>query len=252
MIQYPPFNRIFVKIDRLKSFLSSFTLPAYLYQNSLVMTTKILLALCFFAIGLLKAQEVAPPTIFQVQNAQLKQIYSEPFDRKREVVFKNKKYRVYNNYITGGIGKCYNSGWSNVQLCPALDFNFHIGKQSFQIGGLLSEPNFGINNCLQLHAGWGYRYERSNYMLAAYGGISHTSGFLKPVNDTTSAASFSNVGAYIALQCLYKVKFDYGIGLTAFVDINATQILTGIRAELFFSGAYRGVKKHDYAKEQNQ
>lgn len=248
------FNRFFVKIDRLKSFSFSFTLPAYLYQNSLLVKTKILLAFFFFTIGLLlKAQEVAQPkTIYQVQNAELKGIYKEPFNKKREVIFQNKKYRVYNNYITGGIGKCYNSGWNNTQLCPALDFNFHIGKKYFQVGGLLSESHLGINNCLQAHVGWGYRYERSNYMLAAYGGVSHSSGFLKPVNDTSGAASFSNIGLYIALQAYYKVKFDYGIGVSAFVDINTTQVLTGIRAELFFSGAYRGVKKHDYAKEENQ
>jgi hypothetical protein len=246
-------NRFFVKTYRLKSFSSAFTLPAYLYQNSFVMKTKILLVLCLFAMRLLKAQEAAAPkTIYQVQNAKLSEMYKEPYERKREVIFQNKKYHIYNNYVTGGIGKCYNSGWNNVQLCPALDFNFHIGKQSFQIGGVLSEPNFGINNCLQIHLCYGYRIERSNYMLAAYGGISHTSGYLKPVNDTTPSVSFSNVGVYLALQCFYKLKFDYGAGLTAFVDANATQILTGIRLELFFSGAYRGVKKHDYAKEENQ
>ena len=202
--------------------------------------------------GLLNAQEAAPPSIFQIQNAQLKEIYKEPFDKKREVVFNNKKFRVYNNYVSGGAGKCFNGGWKDWEFCPALDFNFHIQKQYFQAGGLLAGPNLGINNCLQLHFCYGYRYDRSNYMLAAYGGVSYTDGYLKPVNDTSNATLFKAVGGYIAMQYFYKVKFDYGIGATAFMDINPTQVLTGIRLELFFSGAYRGVKKHDYAKEENQ
>jgi hypothetical protein len=47
------------------------------------------------------------------------------------------------------------------------------------------------------------------------------------------------------------VKFDYGIGVTAFADINAVQFLSGIRVELFLSGAYRGLKRKDYTKEEN-
>ncbi len=201
----------------------------------------------------LKAQEVGPPkTIYQIQNAELKELYKEPFDRKREVIFKNKKYRIYNNYVSGGAGKCYNGGWKNWEFCPALDFNFHIGKKYFQVGGLLAGPNLGINNCLQIHACWGYRHERANYMLAAYGGLSYTGGYyLQTINDTARAFSFQTAGAYLALQYFYKIKFDYGIGVTAVLDVNTIQVLTGIRVELFFSGAYRGVKKHDYSKEEN-
>jgi len=210
----------------------------------------VFLFLLFFSV---KAQEITKPlSITDAENAQLKEVYKEPFDRKREIVFKNKKYRIYNNYVSGGAGKAYNSGWQDLEFCPGLDFNFHLQKQYFQIGGLLAGPRLGINNCLQLHVCYGYRYERSNYMLAAYGGVAYMGGYLKPVNDTSNAMLFKAVGGYIALQYFYKVKFDYGIGATAFLDVNTTQFLTGIRIELFFSGAYRGVKKHDYAKEEIQ
>ena len=198
------------------------------------------------------AQEAKFPSIVDAQNAELKKAYSEPFDKKREVVFKNKRYRVYNNYVSGGAGKCYNSGWKDWEFCPAVDFNFHLNKQYFQFGGLLSGPKLGINNCLQLHACWGYRYERSNYMLAAYGGLSYMGGYyLKVIHDTTYAFSFRTVGAYLALQYVYKIRFDYGFGASAFVDINATQVLSGVKIDLFFSGAYRGLKRKDYSKEEN-
>lgn len=195
----------------------------------------------FFSI---QAQEGRPLSLTDAQNAELKNAYSEPFERKREVVFKNKKYRIYNNYVTGGAGKCYNSGWREGEICPALDFNFHIGKKYFQIGGMLAGPRFGVNNCVQSHLCWGYRFERVNYMLAAYGGLSYITGYYLP-KDSVNQKPFRTAGAYIALQYFYKVKFDYGLGATAFLDVNTTQILSGIRVELFFSGAYRGLKRRD-------
>lgn len=202
---------------------------------------------------LIKAQEVKPPTQTQVQNAQLKTAYKEPFEKKREVVFNNKRYKIYNNYVSGGDGRCYNSGWKELEFCPTLDFNFHIQKQYFQVGGLLAGPHLGANNCVQVHACWGYRYERSNYMLAAYGGLSYTGGYYLPP-DSTTQIPFKSVGAYIALQCFYKIKFDYGVGLTGFIDCNTTQVLSGIRLEVFFSGAYRGLKRNigkDHEAEVN-
>ncbi|HEX7413567.1 MAG TPA: hypothetical protein VF411_05930 [Bacteroidia bacterium] len=223
-----------------------------------------------------------------LHNAALKQIYSEAFSKKREIVFDNKRYRVYNNYVTGGAGVCYNSGWKDAEFCPALDYNFHTGttgfsqneidqaefiekqknfdpiqrrfvtstkekkplpksrKNYFQVGGLVSGPGLGITNCLEVHACWGYRFERYNYMWAAYGGPSYTGGYVP--KDNTSQLSFRAIGAYAAFQYFYKARFDYGVGFTAFVDYNTTQILSGIRLELFFSGAYRGLKKQNYTE----
>lgn len=219
-------------------------------------------------------------------NAALKQIYSEAFSKKREVVFDNKRYRVYNNYVTAGAGACYSSGWKDIEFCPAIDYNFHTGKTGssqneidlaervakqkifdpiqrrfvtstkenkvlpkshknyFQVGGLVSGPGLGITNCIEVHACWGYRFERYNYMWAAYGGASYTGGYVP--KDNTSQLSFREIGAYAAFQFFYKVRFDYGVGFTAFVDYNSIQVLSGIRLELFFSGAYRGFKKQNY------
>ena len=43
---------------------------------------------------------------------------------------------------------------------------------------------------------------------------------------------------------LTKVKFDYGLGLTFFGDVNKIQSMIGARFELFFSGAFRGNIRH--------
>jgi hypothetical protein len=187
---------------------------------------------------------------FIAENKEITKLYRDAFDKKKEIVLQNKRYRIYNNYLTAGAGKCFNSGWKELELCTAFDFNFHIQKKYFQVGGTLVGPALWNNNCLQIHVGWGYRFERCNYQLAAYGGLSSSSGYyLQQTDSVTYKIKMNTIGAYVALQCFYKLKFDYGIGLSAFFDINAKQTLTGIKLELFFSGAYRGFKKIDWRKE---
>ena len=198
----------------------------------------------------------APSSINKKHDAELKNIYHEPFEKKKEVIFNNKRYRVYNNYFTAGGGKCYNSGWKDLELTTGFDFNFHIDKKYFQVGGLLTGPGFGNNNNIQIHACWGYRMERFKYQWAAYGGVSYTDGYYLQTGymqqaDTTYKVKFGAIGAYAAVQFYYKLKFDYGLGLMAFIDANSQQTLTGFRVEFFFSGAYRGLKKIDYSKEDN-
>jgi hypothetical protein len=190
---------------------------------------------------------------FAKENKALTKLYRDTFEHKKEIVLQNKRYRIYNNYLSVGAGKCYNSGWKEVDLCTGFDFNFHAAKKYFQVGGNLVGPALWNNNCIQLHAGWGYRLERCNYQLAAYGGISFSDGYyLQLQNTDTLKVRMNSVGAYAALQAYYKIKFDYGIGLSTFFDVNAKQTLVGIKAELFFSGAYKGFKRRNYAKEEEK
>lgn len=193
---------------------------------------------------------------FKRANKELIKLYKDTFERKQEIVLQNKRYRIYNNYLSVGVGQCYNSGWaaSNpINLCTAFDFNFHARKNCFQVGGNLIGPALWDNSCIQLHAGWGYRIERCNYMLAAYGGLSFSDGYYLQATDTIpNKLRMNAVGGYAALQAYYKIKFDYGVGLSTFFDINSKQSVLGIKVELFFSGAYKGFKKINYAKEDEK
>jgi|GEM_PF-686960 len=198
-----------------------------------------------------------PNETFKKENQELIALYKEPFDKKKEIVLQNKRYRIYNNYVDFGLGKCYNSGWQDLQQVLGMDYNFHVKRNHFQAGFLLAGSGFRDNNCVQLHAGWGYRLERCNYHWAAYGGISYSDGYKlqrgTPQNvDTVYKYSFTAVGGYANVQFYYKLKFDYGIGASAFIDANSKQILTGLRIELFLSGAYKGFKKINYKQEEEK
>ena len=194
---------------------------------------------------------------FKKENEEIAALYKLPFDRKTEIVLQNKRYRIYNNYVTAGIGKCYNSGWKDVELSTAVDYNFHVKRNHFQTGFLLAGPGVRNDNCIQLHVGWGYRFERCNYHWAAYGGVSYSNAYklqtgYMQVADTTYKVHFSAVGVYANIQFFYKLKFDYGLGASAFIDANSNQFLTGLRIELFLSGAYKGFKKINYQKEEEK
>lgn len=183
-------------------------------------------------------------------DSKLSQLYREPYDRKREIRLDGKKYRIYNNYVTLGVGKGYNSAWKELFVATGADFNFHIRKAGFQAGGYLQGQDFYTKQQLQAHLASGYRKESYQYFWAAYGGISYTNGYypktLKSVagNDSLIHPVMSEAGLYAAVQLFYKVRFDYGIGLTVFGDVNGKQSMVGARIELFFSGAYRGTVLH--------
>lgn len=180
-------------------------------------------------------------------NIELSDLYRIPYARKREVVFGNKRYRLYNNYVTFGVGKGYSNAWNTWQMNTALDWNFHLKKTAFQAGGFLAGPRFGVNTSIQVHLAAGYRLERYSYQWAVYGGIAYTDGIHPTATDTSH---FYKAGLYLCAQYFYKLKFDYGIGITGFVDANATQTIAGLRIEVFFSSAYRGPKRNDKPEDK--
>lgn len=196
-----------------------------------------------------------PNETFKKENEEIAKLYKQPFDRKAEIVLQNKRFRIYNNYVTFGLGVCYNSGWNRSQQATQLDYNFHVKRNRFQAGFLLAGPGFRDNNLVQLHVGMGYRFERCNYHWAVYGGVSYSQGYRLLTGylqnpDTIYKSEFHAIGGYANIACYYKLKFDYGIGASAFIDANSKQYLVGIKVELFLSGAFKGLKKINYAKEE--
>ena len=230
----------------------------YYSIRSAGMIKQILYIIFLASVLTLHAQNPVPakrklPYTFKKDNELLGLMYREPYDKKREIVLENKRYRIYNNYLSVGYGRCYNSGWKAINVCTSFDYNFHVKKLCFQSGGMLVGPDVWSNTCIQFHMGWGYRMERCNYQLAAYGGLSFSDGYYLQKTDTsTYSVKMNTIGVYVALQAYYKVKFDYGIGLSTFFDANPKQMLAGIKLELFFSGAYKGLKKIDYSKEDSR
>jgi hypothetical protein len=168
------------------------------------------------------------------------------FERKKELSYDGKRYRVFNNYLTAGGGSCYNNYIQNTNLNIGVDYNYHIRQVYFQTGIFLAGSRFGNYNHLQLHTAVGKRFELNKFNMAGYLGPS-MSFINRPIIDTVNnlirSRTLQPLGFHAAVQFTFKFKYDVGIGVSIFSDINKEQSVYGLRLELFFSGAYMGDKK---------
>jgi hypothetical protein len=144
-------------------------------------------------------------------------------------------------------GSFFNSSLRSVgQQGVALDFHFHIRRQYFQTGLAISGNKFLENNQTQARFGYGYRKETAKYNLAFFGGTTFFTG-VYGVADTAGTYRpefYQGIGIYGCAQVATKVAYDLGIGAEIFAELNYKQSVIGIKILLFFSGAYRGVKKN--------
>lgn len=168
------------------------------------------------------------------------------YNKRLELIYDGKRYRRYNNYLTIGGGPNYSSIRRIDQKNVGVDFQFHVQKQYFQIGAYMSGDDFGNNKCTEFHLGIGLRHERNKFNLAAFIGPSY-SIFVTEEKDSTGAVVnlpiHNAIGGYVSLQAVYKIKYDVGIGGEIFADYTPLQTMVGCKVIIFFSGAYRGVKR---------
>lgn len=168
------------------------------------------------------------------------------YDRLEEVIDLDKRYALHNNYLSAGFGLSYSNVRDKEQSTLGIDYVFHIRREHFQVGFLMSGNEFLSNNNLQGHIGYGYRKENEKYNIAFFGGPSISTGVLPPkynATDTIPAHFYEAFGFYGSAAYIHKLAYDIGIGLEAIIEVNTTQVFGGVKAVLFFSGAYRGKAK---------
>lgn len=166
------------------------------------------------------------------------------FDRKKEIVYDGKRYRVYNNWLSIGAGAGYNTRWPKDEKNIGVDFSFHIKQYYFRMGGFMSGADFRESNNYSLHACFGLRKETNKYNLSAFIGPS-SSYFRRPLKDTTNYnlnTVYNELGAHACIEAVYKFKYDVGLGGQIFCDYNQVQMVYGVRLIVYLSGAYRGIK----------
>jgi hypothetical protein len=191
-----------------------------------------------------------------------------PYDRKEEILSAGKRYRLYNNYVTAGGGIMASSIRGKEQKNIGINYHFHIQRQYFQAGLMMSGEEFLSNNQVQGHLGYGWRKETSKINLAFFGGLTYFNGVIGRTDTSGNSYPeyYSGGGLYVSGQLVTKLSYDIGIGIEIFAESNKFapvpstyrwyegapvfkksgdyQQLAGFRLILFFSGAYRGVKKN--------
>lgn len=169
---------------------------------------------------------------------------SVTFNRKEEIAYDGKRYRVHNSWLSFGAGPNYNSKWPKDEKNIGADFSFFIKQHYFRLGGYMSGTDFTSANNYSFHLCYGLRKEKEKYNLAAYIGPS-TSYFRRPLSDSVNynlATVYNEIGVHVCLEAIYKVKYDIGFGGQIFCDYNQAQLVYGVRLIAYFSGAYRGIK----------
>jgi len=187
---------------------------------------------CLFVILLL-------PEISSAQDT----IPSKPqIDFKKEIIINYKRFRVWNDWVSGGAGVGYNTSVPLMQTVVAANFNFHIRQNYFRIGGMFSGDAFGLwNNYMIGQFCWiPVREETVKYNFALMGGISFSNNYKYLYPGHYENAPTNEAGIYAEVQCIRKIYYDAGIGPSVFVNVDKKNTIAGIRIDFYLSGAFRG------------
>jgi hypothetical protein len=187
-----------------------------------------LLSLCFLG---LEAQEKPRNKFWQPD-----------YDRKEEMIFDGKRYRIHNSYLSLGGGYLQSTLRQSLQKTIGIDFQFPIRWANFQTGVLMSGEEFGSNNNVQGHICYGLRREKRSSNFAVYAGPAYYTGVLG--DATGNPVFYEGVSFYACGQAVVKFAYDIGIGAELFVEFSKKQNMMGLKFIAFFSGAYRGPKRN--------
>ncbi len=164
-------------------------------------------------------------------------------------VVDNNKFQYINNWFCFGGGVQQNLTYKRpLGFVGGADLNFHIKRNYFQVGALITGRSFAHYNNYQIHFGYAKRFEDHDYHFAAAAGISYSAGFQTIIIDsvTSTYRSYDRAGLYIQGEVIKKVTYDVGLGVCLFADWNKEQSMIGLKFLMYFSGAYTGKKQRQY------
>ena len=188
-----------------------------------------ILCFCFFA---MKSQEKS-----------FKKSERPAYDRKEEIIYQGKRYRIHNSYLTAGPGFLQSNIRSKLQKTIGIDYQFPIRRLNFQAGVMMSGEEFASNNHIQGHICYGIRDEKNKNNLALYFGPSYATGVEGSAN-TGNPEFYQGFGGYLCIQAVMKFSYDMGLGAELFGELSNRQKIVGLKLVAFFSGAYRGPKRN--------
>jgi hypothetical protein len=192
------------------------------------MRLKLLILFCFATLHYLAQDSLVPK--------------KNKYDRREEIIYDGKRYRIHNHYLSIGPGFLYSNIRTDLQKSLALDYQFPIRRANFQIGAFMSGEEFASDNNIQGHIGYGFRKETNTRLFAAYVGHTYSTGVEA---DAAGLPKFYNaLGSYVSVQGVIKFAYDIGLGAELFAELNTRQSILGLKLIAFFSGAYRGPKKN--------
>ncbi|MCX8081138.1 MAG: hypothetical protein N3F09_07885 [Bacteroidia bacterium] len=168
-----------------------------------------------------------------------------PYNRRDELLYRGKRYAVHNNYLLLGAGYNFSTLHQDppLQTNYGLQFIFHIRRQHFHGGFLVSGKSFTWSRHIAFFGGYGYRKEDIDYNFGIFAGACYNLGIIPPQftpTDTLPPILYERWGGYLSVHYIKKIFFDVGLGGEVFINVDPKHFMAGVKAVLFFSGAYRG------------
>ncbi|HTL83250.1 MAG TPA: hypothetical protein VL651_16160 [Bacteroidia bacterium] len=169
---------------------------------------------------------------------------------KQEIIVGDKKYRVWDNYVTFGVGSCLLTNNPYFQLAFGIDFNFHIKQIYFNGGGLVSGQSYGLWNNENVHMGYipiRHQNEKYSYAIVLDASYSSQRRFAYPP-DVYIVNPLRQFGFYTEFQFDKKIDYSTGYGACFFMDLTPKNQIFGLRIDGYLSGGYRGYAPGHYKK----
>jgi len=171
-------------------------------------------------------------------------------ERYDEIVIRNRIFKPYSGYITISTGPSYNPGLGSMEKAFSLGYHFRIKDYHFHTGYHVTSDKFFMNRSYQMMSDiyllCGYRKETIKSNINISGGPVYGFGStLDSVHDINGTRTnyylyFHKIGLYAEAEYTYKLTYDFGIGLSAYVSANKAYQVAGLKIHLYFSGAYKG------------
>jgi len=154
-------------------------------------------------------------------------------------IYKDKKYKYYNNWLSGGAGIQQNFSIGKPPgFILGVDYNFHIKYNYYQLGLNFTGEEYGRYNNYQFHLGYGKRIENAKYQFAGFAGLSYSMGYhATEIDSVIHVRTYKQPGLYMQVEAIKKITYDVGVGAMLFADVNTEQTIAGAKIILFFAGS---------------
>ncbi len=180
-----------------------------------------------------------------------------------KILYDNKIYKLNAGFATVGAGYYLSNNINYLMRGLSLNFNFHTFKEFFVQLGLSRmkyEESFNYPNKKDIVISY-FNFHFSPFVaktenahfafvfnpigITYGGGYKDETSYYKGIvmNDSTSTIqnNYFGLNFYSSVQCIYKIKYDIGLGMDAYAEYNGNNwMIVGLKLNVYFSAAFKG------------
>lgn len=181
----------------------------------------------------------------------------------KKILYDNKIYKLNAGFFALNGGYYISNNLTTTMKGINFNFNFHILKEWYAQVGLIrlkDEQSFqfpekkdvSVSYFNLLFSPFVIKTENIHFAFilnpvgVSYGGgykdeTYHYKGIIAQDSTETIQNNYFGLNFYSTVQCIYKFKYDLGIGLGAYAEFSTNNtLIAGLNISLYFSAAFKG------------